>query len=132
MIVLSGTVRAGFRHFERRMTEHSDAFAAAAGERLYPGTVNVHVARPVPVREHFRLIGATIGHAHEDFIFEVIRIGPHWAYRIRPLDLVTGAGGHGDDVIEVACATKLPLEITAPNSVVELTFFRNSLAPAPR
>ena len=114
------------------MSAHEAAFTAAVGERLQAGTVNVQLAVPVPVREHFRLVGATIGEPQQDLLFEVVRIGPHWGYRIRPLNLITGAGGHGDHVIEVACALRLPSKITAVGSVVELTFFRNFLNPLSR
>ena len=129
MIKFSGTVKPGIGDFGPRMSEHQAAFTAVTGERLFPGTLNVHLEIPVPPREHFRLSGASIGHPHEDFLFEVIRIAAYWAYRIRPLNLSTGAGGHGDHVVEVASATYLPPEIALPESRVEITFFRNYYRP---
>ena len=127
MIVLRGIVRSGFGHFRDRMSKHPEAFTAVTGERLFPGTLNVYLRSPVHPLEHFRLVGATIGHAHEDFLFEIIRINTYWAYRIRPYNLATGAGGHGDHVVEVACARELPESMSLPDSEVELTFFRDKL-----
>jgi len=97
------------KHFSRRMTEYPKVFEKATGERLYPGTLNVNVGRPNPVREHFRIRGTEINEPEQDLLFEVCRINQIWAYRIRPFHLATGEGGHGDHIIEIACSQKIPV-----------------------
>jgi len=43
-----------------------------------------------------------------------------WAYRIRPLDAM-GGGGHGDDILEIACSKKIPN--VGPGAEVEIVLF---------
>ncbi len=78
MIVLQGTVQSGSRHWETRLKPYPQAFAKATGENLFPGTLNVKVASPVQISEHFRVCGYEIG-SSEDFLFEVCRINGIWA-----------------------------------------------------
>jgi len=102
------------------MTEFAAAFREATGENLYPGTLNVKVTEPVPIREHFR-IGDPIDR-NQNLLFEICRVNGLWAYRIRPSNIQTGEGGHGDDTIELACSQEVPN--AGHGNVVSIEFFR--------
>ena len=91
------------------------------GERLYRGTLNVNVGKPIPVREHFRIRGTEINEPEQDLLFEVCRINQIWLYRIRPFHLVTGEGGHGDHILEIGCSHKIPNVL--PGTEVEIALF---------
>jgi len=124
MIILKGSVcpdAEGMKHFSRRMTQCPEVFERATGERLYPGTLNVHVGRPIPVREYFRIRGTEINEPEQDLLFEVCRINQIWSYRIRPFHLVTGEGGHGDHILEIGCSHKIPNVL--PGTEVEIALF---------
>ncbi len=124
MIILRGSIcpdAQGMKHFSRRMTQYAAAFEKATGEKLYPGTLNVDIGRRFPIREHFRIRGAEINEPEQDLLFEVCRINRIWAYRIRPFHLATGEGGHGDHIVEIACAQKIPN--ASPGAQVEIAFF---------
>jgi len=124
MIILKGSVcpdAEGMKDFSRRMTQYPEVFQRATGERLYPGTLNVNVGRPILVREHFRIRGTEINEPEQDLLFEVCRINQIWSYRIRPFHLVTGQGGHGDDTIEITCSQKIPN--VSPGTEVEIALF---------
>ena len=123
MLLIKGQVVQGFRHFQQRMTNFRNAFRDATGEELFPGTLNVKVDGKMPINEHFRIRGATIGEPNQDLLFEVCRVNGLWAYRIRPYNLQDGTGGHGDDTLEIACCQEIPN--VAPGSPVEVAFFRN-------
>jgi hypothetical protein len=101
------------------MTQYPQVFETATGERLFPGTLNVDVGAITPVKEHFRIHGREINES-EDFQFEVCRINGIWAYRIRPLDAMSG-GGHGDRILEIACSQKI--SDVAPGTEVEIALF---------
>jgi hypothetical protein len=59
----------------------------------------------------------------EDFLFERCRINGIPAYRIRPLNLINGGGGHGDHMLEIACSVEIP---DVPHgTVVEIELFRD-------
>lgn len=104
------------------MTNYAAVFERAVGEKLYPGTINVKVATAVPIREEFRISGMDIGEPEQDLLFEKCLINGIQAYRIRPYNLKSGGGGHGDDVLEIACSIEVPC--VAPGSSVEVTLFR--------
>jgi CTP-dependent riboflavin kinase len=123
MLILRGTIFNGVGHFRPRIENYPDVFEAATGEKLFPGTLNLRVARAVPPVEHFRVLGAHIGEPMQDLLFEVCRINGIWAYRIRPFDLRTGAGGHGDDVLEIACSRELR-PLLGADGVAEVSLFR--------
>jgi hypothetical protein len=108
MIVISGRVIPGFGDFRKRMTAFPRVFSQATGEKLIVGTVNVNVRKSIPVREHFRIRGADIQEPEQDLLFEICRVGSIWAYRIRPFNLTTGEGGHGDHVIEISSSQHIP------------------------
>ena len=114
----------GLKHFSRRMTQYPEVFERATGERLYPGTLNVNVGRPILIKEHFRIRGAEINEPGQDLLFEVCRTNGLWAYRIRPLDAM-GCGGHGDHIIEIACSRKIPN--VGPGAEIEIALFSRDL-----
>lgn len=115
---------------KRRMENHPEVFRKAVGEELYPGTLNVRADSSFFIKEHFRILGSSIGEDHQDLLFEVCRIRAEgmadtWAYRIRPFDLRNGSGGHGDDVLEIACTQQLSVPFNLQQGTkVELSFFR--------
>ena len=122
MVSVKGHVVKGCGHFRQRMTTHRDVFTRAAGEELYPGTMNVKIDRKLEIKEKFRIRGAEIGELGQDLLFEECLINGIKAFRIRPLHLSTGEGGHGDHILEVACSRWIPN--AGIGSEVEVTFFR--------
>src|SRR6266852_2802499 len=106
MVILNGRVEQGCKHFQQRLSREAfrAAYLKATGEQLHKGTLNVKVNGCIPVKEHFRIQGKDIGEPTQDLLFEICRVNQIWAYRIRPLDLYTGAGGHGDDTLEIGCS----------------------------
>jgi CTP-dependent riboflavin kinase len=54
---IEGRVVAGCGHFSKRMTAYPEVFRRAIGE-VFPGTLNVEVARCVRIREEGRIRGA--------------------------------------------------------------------------
>jgi CTP-dependent riboflavin kinase len=123
MVSVKGHVVKGCGHFRQRMTTHRDVFTRAAGEELYPGTMNVKIDRKLEIKEKFRIRGAEIGELGQDLLFEECLINGIKAYRIRPYVLGTGGGGHGDDTIEIASASYIAN--AKLGTKVELTFFRD-------
>jgi CTP-dependent riboflavin kinase len=129
MLILKGRVVEGARDFCWRMTEFAPAFREATGEYLYPGTLNVKVDREIPLKEQFRIKGYKIGQPGHDVLFEVCRINRLWAYRVRSCDSKIADGGHGDDVIEIICAQKIPNAL--PGNPVTLELLRDDI-PQPK
>jgi CTP-dependent riboflavin kinase len=107
------------------MTKYPEAFKKATGENLIPGTLNVRVEREIRVREDFRIRGTEINEPEQDLLFEVCHINGIRAYRIRPCDVSTGSGGHGDDTLEMACSQEIP-NVTH-GSVVDIELFRDDI-----
>jgi hypothetical protein len=110
MLILRGHVVQGGKHFQQRLTraDFRAAYRKATGEELCKGTLNVEVNRYIPVKEHFRIRGTEISEPNQDLLFEICRINGIWAYRVRPYDLCTGSGGHGDHTLEIACSQEIP------------------------
>ena len=108
MAMIVGQVVVGVGHFRGRIMRFADVFERATGEKLFAGTLNVRVDRPIPIREDFRILGADIDEPEQDLLFEHCRVNGINAYRIRPLHLATGGGGHGDHVLEIASAERIP------------------------
>ena len=108
MVTLTGRPSTkGVGHMGQRMRDHAPVFQWATGETLHPGTFNVEVSLPVLAIKHFAIAGAQIGEPEQDLWFEVCRVNGIWAYRIRPVNVIDGTGGHGDKIIEIACSTQL-------------------------
>jgi len=125
MIVVRGKVVPGCGHFKRRMTNFPEVFRRATGEILFKGTLNVDVGRQIRVNEDFRIRGAEIGEPLQDLLFEVCAVDGIRAYRIRPYNLMTGDGGHGDNILEIACAQEIPN--ATPGSVIQIELFRDDI-----
>ncbi len=125
VISLKGQVVNGCRHFIRRMKDYSEVFHQATGEILFPGTLNIKVDKEIPIKEHFRIHGANINEPEQDLLFEICRINGIWAYRIRPYHLTSSGGGHGDDILEIACSKEI-LGATC-GSFHEITLFRDDI-----
>ena len=123
MKIVYGNITNGVGDFKRRMTEYPHVFEEATGEKLFPGTLNVCINNSLPVKEHFRILGASINEPEQDLLFEICRINGLWAYRIRPLHLQSGAGGHGDHVLEIACSQELRNRDGFDAANVEIVFF---------
>jgi CTP-dependent riboflavin kinase len=102
------------------MTDYPEVFAAATGQHLFPGTLNIRVGAPIPPVEHFRIRGTEIGEPEQDLLFEVCRVNDIWAYRIRPWHLLTHSGGHGDDILEIAASVELRLSLAGQEIKVGL------------
>ena len=107
MLVVKGQIVDGIGDFRKRMTRFPEVFSAAAGQRLFPGTLNLKIDAPIPPVEHFRIRGIEIGEPEQDLLFEVCRVNDIWAYRIRPWHLLTHSGGHGDHILEIASSVEL-------------------------
>ena len=82
----------------------------------------------IPVKEHFGIRGEDIDEPTQDLLFEICRINRIWAYRIRPFDLRSGLGGHGDDTLEIACSQEIPNVST--DAPVEIILLRDDIAAA--
>ncbi len=127
MINVRGTVESGVGHFAKRIQnpKFCEAFRRATGENIVKGTLNVKIASPIQIREHFRILGREIDEPDQDLLFELCRINGLLAYRIRPYQLRTGCGGHGDDTLEIACSQEIPN--VNPGSEVEISLFRDDI-----
>jgi hypothetical protein len=117
----------GCKDFQKRLTRDAFrvAYRKATGEELYKGTLNVELNRSIPVKEQFRIRGTEISEPTQDLLFEVCRVDGIWAFRIRPYDLCTGAGGHGDHIIEIACSREIPN--VANGREVKIELFRDDI-----
>jgi CTP-dependent riboflavin kinase len=122
MFSVKGRVVGGVGDFSRRMNRFPEVFARATGEQLHPGTLNVKIDRKIVIQKEFQISGAEIDEPGQDLLFERCEINGMKAFRIRPLHLSTGGGGHGDDTLEIASASYI--ENAKLGSEVEVTFFR--------
>lgn len=125
-INLKGKIVAGFGDFGRRMVSFPDVFRRAMGYTPYPGTLNVDVGLPIRIKEEFRIQGVDINEPTQDLLFERCVINGIPGFRIRPFDVATGWGGHGDSVLEIACARWVPNATIG--RVVQVTLFRNDIS----
>lgn len=121
---VTGRLIEGVGDFKRRMSAYPEVFERAVGEPLFPGTLNVEIAYELPCREDIRIRGVEIGEAYQDLLIEHCAILGRRAYRIRPFQPATGGGGHGDHVLEIACATALRPLLVGKEERVEIEFFR--------
>jgi CTP-dependent riboflavin kinase len=110
------------------MTQFAEVFERAAGEKLYPDTLNVKVDQPVRWKEDLRIKGVEIDEPDHDLIFEYCQINGLKAYRIRPYNLTTGGGGWGDDTLEIASEYCLKDRLGQDaGSIVEITLFGDAV-----
>lgn len=124
MLTLAGKVLDGRGDFTKRFQTYPDVFKRATGEDLFPGTLNVIVDVNVKPVAHFKILGLLIGEPNQDLWFEVCRINRLWAYRIRPVNLLDGSGGWGDNILEIACTAKLRDLNGFDSNNVEIDLFR--------
>ena len=122
---VTGQITDGVGDFRVRMARFADVFERVAGERLFPGTLNIDIGRPMKCREDFRIRGTEIGEPGQDLLFERCLIAGHRAYRIRPYQLRGGGGGHGDHILEIASALELRPMFLGREDAVEIEFFRD-------
>lgn len=101
------------------MERFPEVFQAATGERLFPGTLNVLLAEPLPVCTDIRIPGTAIEEPEQDVLLERCRINGIDAWRLRPYQPADGSGGHGDHILEIVCARELrPLLPQSEMSIV--------------
>lgn len=109
------------------MERFPEVFQAATGERLFPGTLNVRLAEPLAIRTDIRIPGTEIGEPEQDVLLERCRINGIPADRLRPFQPATGAGGHGDDILEIVSAKELRPLLPEHEFGVVVEFTRNQL-----
>lgn len=118
---IKGIVTSGYSHMKIRFDKYPNIFKEATGVCLQPGTINVTIDYPIKVKEDFRIKGLLIDEPHQDLLFEKCLINGYPAFRIRPYDIETGEGGHGDDTLEISSETFIPdLDI---GTTVDITLF---------
>ena len=118
MIRVSGFVVHGMGAWRPRIERFPEVFRAACGVTLFPGTLNVQLEHPLPIKTDFRIPGAEIGEPEQDMLFERCTINKLPAFRLRPFQPATGAGGHGDHILEIVSAIELRPRLTHLDKVV--------------
>jgi CTP-dependent riboflavin kinase len=113
-----GRVVPGMGAWRPRMERFPEVFLAHTGQRLFPGTLNVLLEAPLPIRAEFRIPGSAIGEPEQDMLFERCMIEGIDAFRLRPFQLADGSGGHGDHILEIVCSQELRRLLRDPDSVV--------------
>lgn len=115
---VSGKVIHGIGAWRPRIERFPEVFLAHTGQSLFPGTLNVLLEAPLPIREEFRIPGSAIGEPEQDMLFERCVINGIEAFRLRPFQPATGAGGHGDHILEIVSSRELRPLLLNPGSVV--------------
>ena len=123
-MVVRGRLVDGVKHFQARIGTYPTAFKFTLGFAPYPGTLNVDIGSPLKIREERRLLGAAIGEPHQDLLFEACTVAGQQCFRVRPLDLRSGAGGHGDHIIEVVSAVRLRDLLQGTENDIAIEFSR--------
>jgi CTP-dependent riboflavin kinase len=117
---VSGRVIDGFGAWRPRIEQFPEVFLHGTGERLFPGTLNIVLDSPLSIREEFRIAGSEIGEPEQDMLFERCLVEGIEGWRLRPFQPATGAGGHGDHILEIVSAHQLrPLLPNLDSVVVE-------------
>ena len=111
----------GIQQMSKRMDEYSHVFEKACGVKLISGTMNFKVGRRIRIREDFRIHGIDIDEPRQDLLFEKCLLNGEPAFRIRPLNLDNGYGGHGDHILEISSAHKFT-DLDSSKDY-EITFF---------
>ena len=119
-----GKLVEGVGDFRKRMIAHAAVFERVVGDKLYPGTLNVEVPQAIACQAHFRICGKEIGEPDQDLLFERCTIFGRPAYRIRPFQLRSGGGGHGDHILEIASAEELRPLIKGREDQIKIEFHR--------
>ena len=115
---VSGRVIHGTGAWRPRIERFPQVFIAHFGYPLFPGTLNVLLDTPLPVRAELRIPGSEIGEPEQDMLFERCLIDGFEAFRLRPFQPATGAGGHGDHILEIVSAQELRPLLRDRNCVI--------------
>ena len=120
MLRVSGVVIHGIGAWRPRIEQFPEVFRRITGQPLFPGTLNVQLDAPLPPEPDFKILGSEIGEPEQDMLFERCTINGIPAVRLRPFQPATGAGGHGDHILELVASVELrPLLGDSPTVVVE-------------
>ena len=118
MIQVVGRVISGFGAWRPRIQQFPEVFREALGVRLFPGTLNVELDAPLAIREELTILGALISEPEQDIRFERCLVDGIPGWRLRPFQPATGAGGHGDHILEIVSAVELRPRIADLERVV--------------
>ena len=122
MMRVFGVVIHGIGAWKPRIEKFPEVFRAATGQQLFPGTLNVLLDAPLPIEPEFTIRGAEIGEPDQDMLFERCMVNGIPAIRLRPFQPATGAGGHGDHILELVSGVELrPLLAGSTTVVVEFS-----------
>lgn len=102
------------------MFRFGDAFRAATGEYLYPGTLNVKLQRAIPIQPQFRIRADQTGELGQELLFEICRVNRLWAYRMVRIRKRSGRPVRPNGLFEIVCAQKFPGILPGCKVVVEL------------
>ncbi|MEO5567475.1 MAG: hypothetical protein ABIR92_03230 [Gemmatimonadaceae bacterium] len=117
---VSGVVVHGIGAWRPRIERFPDVFRSLSGDPLFPGTLNVRLDQPLPIRAEFTIRGSEIGEPEQDLLFERCTVNGIPCFRLRPFQPATGAGGHGDHILEIVSTKELrPLLSGSENVIVE-------------
>jgi len=125
LLRVCGVVVSGLGAWRPRIEQFPQVFEAGLGQRLFPGTLNVLLDTPLAIQPDFKILGIKIGEPEQDMLFERCSVNGIPAFRLRPFQPATGAGGHGDHVLEIVCAQALRPHIP-PYSCVTVEFPRTT------
>jgi CTP-dependent riboflavin kinase len=128
---VTGRVIHGTGAWKPRIERFPEVFIAHFGYPLFPGTLNVLIEAPLPVRAEFRIPGSEIGEPEQDMLFERCLVNGFEAFRLRPFQPATGVGGHGDHILEIVSAQELrPLLRDRDSVIVEFPGRQDRPVPA--
>lgn len=120
MFILRGSVTEGDARSQSMMLQFGDAFRAATGEYLYPGTLNVKLPRAIPIQPQFRIGAEHTGELGQELLFEICRVNRLWAYRMVRIRKRSGRPVRPNGLFEIVCAQKIPGILTGCKVIVEL------------
>jgi CTP-dependent riboflavin kinase len=102
-----GRVIEGMGAWRPRIERFPEVFRRGLGQPLFPGTLNVQIDRPLAIHHDIRIPGSLIGEPEQDMLFERCLIEGIEAFRLRPFQSASGAGGWGDHILEIVSAKQL-------------------------
>ncbi|MFI5421300.1 MAG: hypothetical protein ACHQ1H_10075 [Nitrososphaerales archaeon] len=104
------------------MQQYPEAFKTVTGVDLVPGTINVQVLenREIRIKEEFRMDDPV--DSNQVLLFESCQINGIPGFRIRPYNKTNGLGGHGDHILEISSAQRIPSASTGTEVTIE--FFK--------